>query len=66
MNYQFQPAPHVVTSRAQEVDALAEVLFRPMGVDGVYARTAAYEAVIEKLSALINFFDPANRALRPR
>ncbi len=65
MNYQFQPAPHVVTSRAQEVDALAEVLFRPMGVDGVYARTAAYEAVIEKLSALIsNHRDGATEVLR--
>ena len=32
---------------------LREALFRPMGADGVYARTALYEDVIERLSALI-------------
>ena len=33
--------------------ALREVLFRPMGAQGVYARTALYEDVVERLSALI-------------
>src|SRR5437016_5739702 len=33
---------------------LAEALFRPMGVDGVYARTAAYEDVVEALAQLIS------------
>lgn len=32
---------------------LREVLFRPMGADGVHARTALYEDVIDRLSALI-------------
>src|SRR5205823_7115075 len=39
---------------AKEHEHLAEALFRPMGVDGVYARTAVYEDVIEKLAQLIS------------
>lgn len=35
-------------------DALAEALFRPMGVDGVYARTQLYEQVQLRLSDLIS------------
>ena len=35
------------------LDPLAEVLFHKMGNDGVYARTALYEDVIERLAALI-------------
>ena len=31
-------------------EALFEALFRPMGVDGVYGRTGAYEAVVEALA----------------
>jgi seryl-tRNA synthetase len=34
--------------------ALAESLWRPMGVDGVYGRTGAYEAIVEKLAAFIS------------
>lgn len=36
------------------LDHLAEHLFHPLGADGVYARTALYEGVIEKLAALIS------------
>jgi seryl-tRNA synthetase len=32
---------------------IAAGLFRPMGVDGVYARTALYEDVVERLTAFI-------------
>jgi seryl-tRNA synthetase len=32
---------------------LAETLFRPMGADGVYARTGLYEGVVDALTALI-------------
>jgi seryl-tRNA synthetase len=32
----------------------AAALFRPMGVDGVYARTAVYEDVVERLAAFIS------------
>lgn len=48
-------------SAAQEVDAAVnplgaavEALFRPMGVDGVYARTGAYEDIVERLAAFIS------------
>ncbi len=36
------------------LDALAAALFRPMGVDGVYARTPLYEEVIDRLTAFIS------------
>jgi seryl-tRNA synthetase len=35
------------------LDAMAPSLFRPMGADGVYARTALYEGVVERLAAFI-------------
>jgi seryl-tRNA synthetase len=35
------------------VESLAAALFQPMGVDGVYARTALYEEVVDRLSSLI-------------
>jgi seryl-tRNA synthetase len=34
--------------------AIGATLFRPMGADGVYARTALYEQVVDCLSALIS------------
>ena len=37
---------------ADPLDHLADALFQPMGVDGVYARTALYEDVVERLAAL--------------
>src|SRR5216683_4345783 len=36
------------------VDAMAHALFHPMGADGVYARTALYEQVVEGLAGLIS------------
>jgi len=36
------------------VESIAHALFRPMGVGGVYARTALFEQVIDALSALIS------------
>jgi len=50
-------------SEAESVDALdplREVLFHKMGSDGVYARTALYEGVIEKLAALITRYREPN------
>src|ERR1700760_297685 len=38
---------------ADPLDHLAGKLFHPMGTEGVYARTALYEGVVEKLTALI-------------
>lgn len=36
------------------LDSISGALFRPMGVDGVYARTALYEHVMERLGALVD------------
>lgn len=45
--------------------SLADVLFYPMGSDGVYARTALYEDVIERLTAFITRQrDPRAEVLR--
>ena len=38
---------------ADPLDHLADKLFHKMGTDGVYARTALYEDVVERLAALI-------------
>ena len=47
------------------LQGLAATLFRSMGADGVYARTGAYEAVIEALAALISRHrDPACEVFR--
>src|SRR2546427_13134096 len=47
------------------LEALAAALFRPMGVDGIYARTALYEEVIERLSTFISRHrEPATEVLR--
>ncbi len=47
-----------IAPRASEMEALKEVLFRPTGVDGVYARTGLYESVVEALAALISSHRP--------
>lgn len=45
--------------------SMAATLFRPMGVDGVYARTPLYEEVIDRLSSLISRHrEPATEVLR--
>jgi seryl-tRNA synthetase len=36
------------------LDSIASALFHPMGADGVYARTALYEQVVEGLGGLIS------------
>ncbi len=35
------------------LDSIAEALFEPMGIDGVYARTALFDKVVEGLTGLI-------------
>ena len=35
------------------LDQLAQTLFRPMGADGLYARTGLYEGVVDALTAMI-------------
>ena len=41
------------TTPVDPLDHLADVLFHKMGTDGVYARTALYEDMVERLAALI-------------
>ena len=44
---------------------MAEHLFRPMGADGVYARTGAYEEVVQGLDRLITRHrDPRTEVFR--
>jgi len=47
-------APEAVTVAADPLAPVAAALFRPLGVDGVYARTALYEDVIERLEAYVS------------
>ena len=47
------------TGEPDRLDRLAEALFHPTGVDGVYGRTGAYESVVEALAALISLHRPA-------
>jgi seryl-tRNA synthetase len=56
MNMPLQPTHHRATINTAEIDGMAKVLFRPMGANGVYARTANYELVIEKLAQLISSY----------
>ncbi len=47
------------------LESIGAALFQPLGVDGVYARTALYEDVVEHLSALISRQrDPRAEVLR--
>src|SRR6201990_2466557 len=50
---------------ADPLDHLAETLFHKMGTDGVYARTALYEDMIERLAALITRHrEPSTEVMR--
>jgi seryl-tRNA synthetase len=46
-------APDPASAPADPLAPLAAALFRPMGADGVYARTALYEDLIDRLGAFI-------------
>jgi len=50
MNIAFKtPGPS-----SRSLDAIAETLLLPTGIDGVYTRTAAFETVVDALSGLIS------------
>src|ERR1700735_64006 len=54
MNVAIRTAPSGVTPQPVDpLDHLAGALFHNMGTDGVYARTALYEDMVERLAALI-------------
>jgi seryl-tRNA synthetase len=46
-------SPDIAPQPSDPLDHLADRLFFPMGSDGVYARTALYEDVVERLAAVI-------------
>jgi seryl-tRNA synthetase len=48
------PGPEAIAAADDPLAPVAAALFRPMGVDGVYARSALYEGVIERLAAFIS------------
>jgi seryl-tRNA synthetase len=53
------------TESREGIDTIAQALFQPMGADGVYARTAVYEQVIEGLAGLISRHrEPGTEVLR--
>ncbi len=65
MNSPFHRSRNATSIDAAQVDGMASTLFRPMGADGVYARTADYEIVVEKLAGLITSHrDPEAEILR--
>lgn len=60
----MRPQPESVPA-ADPLAPLAAALFRPMDAEGVYARTALYEGVIERLGSLIDAQrDPHAEVLR--
>jgi len=59
------PQPETPAPTHDPLAAIAGSLFKPLGVDGVYARTALYEGVIERLAAFISLQrDPRAEVLR--
>ncbi len=61
MNVAFkQPVP-----LSHSLDSIAEALLLPTGIDGVYARTALFEQVVDGLGALISRYrEPDTEVLR--
>jgi len=49
----LEQSPELAPQPADPLDHLSDALFHRMGADGVYARTALYEGVVERLAALI-------------
>jgi seryl-tRNA synthetase len=59
------PGSEAIAAADDPLAPIAKELFRPLGVDGVYGRTALYEGVIERLAALITRQrDPSAEVLR--
>src|SRR5580692_1972649 len=45
---------------ARSLDSIAEALLLPTGIDGVYARTAIFETVVDGLAAFISSYREAD------
>ena len=55
MNVAIRTVPSEATAQPVDpLDHLAAHLFHKLGADGVYARTALYEGIVDKLAALIS------------
>jgi seryl-tRNA synthetase len=58
-------ASEISAEEKNPLDSIGTALFRPMGIDGVYARTPLYEEVVDRLSSLISRHrEPATEVLR--
>ena len=53
-------SPRLAPQSTDPLDHLADILFHKMDADGVYARTALYEEVVERLGALITRYREPN------
>jgi hypothetical protein len=51
MNVAIRTASPEASQPVDPLDHLAAALFHKMGADGVYARTALYEDMVERLAA---------------
>lgn len=61
MNVAFKPS----APPARSLDSIAEALLLPTGIDGVYARTAIFEQVVDGLTTLISHYrEPDTEVLR--
>jgi seryl-tRNA synthetase len=59
------PQPPVTAGAPDPLQSIGAALFHPLGVDGVYARTALYEGIIERLTGLISRLrDPRAEVMR--
>jgi hypothetical protein len=55
MNIAFkEPKSTEPKSSTRALDAIAEALLLPSGIDGIYARTASFENVVDGLTGLIS------------
>jgi seryl-tRNA synthetase len=60
MNVAFKPA-----TTARSLDSIAEALLLPTGIDGIYARTAVFEQIVDGLTTLISRYrEPDTEVLR--
>src|SRR5260221_13415949 len=58
-------SPEIAPQPADPLDHLAGALFHKMGTDGVYARTALYEDMVERLASLITRYrEPGTAGMR--
>jgi seryl-tRNA synthetase len=53
MNVAIRTSSEATPNQADPLDDLVDVLFHKMGSEGVYARTALYEDIVDRLAALI-------------